>query len=147
MSLEIQTPPNLEILTELLGNNYMKLLQNGNLTIKLIEKQKEVILSKCQSLENENRELQRSLECNKKEGESSIKFFSDNLWGVGTHQKVQTSFKEDNRNRPYVHNAIRYIFNWLKLKLVGFNEYSEVHGTICHALMSKGLGLSYHVSR
>ncbi len=52
----------------------------------------------------------------------------------------------DSSNHPYVNDDVRYIVRWLKFKLAGYNEYSEILGAVWHTVTSKGLGWLDHVS-
>ncbi len=62
------------------------------------------------------------------------------------HNKDQTSFNEGSSIHPHVNNAVGYISRsrWQKFKPAGFNENSDVPRTVCHTVMSKGLGWPNH---
>lgn len=101
----LETPPSWDILTEILENDNKTLFQSENLTINIIEYQKEIVMNKCQSLENEIRQLRRLLQCAKEE----VKKLNFSL-----EKQDQTSFNKDSILCPYVHDAVRCIFRWKK---------------------------------
>ncbi len=61
------------------------------------------------------------------------------------HEKNHTSFNEESDNNPFVNDSVWFIFRWQKFKPAGFNEYSEVPGTVHRTITSKRLGWPDHI--